>query len=252
MNLLADSFVLFGTAHWFVFAVIGGATALLSWLLRRAARHGHDRVWRRAICWSLAVILVIGALVAELQRAIDGTWTIDDGLPLHLCDIAIFVTAAALIGAGLAPPRNPLWQRCYELSWVWAIGGTSQAVLTPDLSVTFPHAECIRYFLLHGTIIVSALVMTFGLHMRPQPGTPRRVWLVTLALAVVVALLDWVTGANYMYLCGPPAHPSLFDYFGPWPWSLLSLAAAGTLLIVLCYAPFWLVERWHRRVARRN
>jgi hypothetical integral membrane protein (TIGR02206 family) len=246
MSPLADPFVLFGVVHCCVFAAIGGATVLLSWLLRRAARHRHARAWRRAICWPLASILVLGAVVAELQRMIEGTWSIQESLPLHLCDIAIFVTAAALVGAGLDAPRSRLWQHCYELSWVWAIGGTSQAVLTPDLSVTFPHAECIRYFLLHGTIIVSALVMTLGLRMRPLPGTPLRVWLVTLALAIIVGVVDWVTGANYMYVCGPPAHPSLFDYFGPWPRSLLPLAATGTLLILLCYAPFWWVGRRHR------
>jgi hypothetical integral membrane protein (TIGR02206 family) len=249
MNSLADSFVLFGAAHSAVFVIIGGATALLSWLLRRAGRRGDDRVWRRTICWSLAGVLVIGAAVAQLQRVVEGWWSVQEALPLDLCDITIFVTAAALVGAGLDPPRSSLWQRCYELSWVWAIGGTLQAVLTPDLTVTFPHAECIRYFLLHGTIIVSALVMTLGLGMRPQPGTPLRVWLVTLALAVVVALVDWCSGANYMYLCRRPEQPSLFDYFGPWPWSLLSLALVGTLLILACYAPFWWLERRARRVS---
>jgi hypothetical integral membrane protein (TIGR02206 family) len=236
---VAETFVPFGIAHCFVFAAIGGATVLLAWLLRRAARHGRDRLWRRVICWSLAAILVVGAAVAELQRVAEGTWSLQESLPLHLCDIAILVTAAALIGAGLNAGPRTIWQRFYELSWVWAIGGTSQAVLTPDLSVTFPDSECVRYFLLHGTIVVSALVMTFGLRMRPQPGTPRRVWLVTLALALVIMLVNWATGANYMYLRGPPARPSLFDYFGPWPWSLLSLAAASTVLILACYAPFW-------------
>jgi hypothetical integral membrane protein (TIGR02206 family) len=246
---VAETFVLFGVAHWFVFAAIGGTTAFLSWLLRRVAWRGDDRLWRPAICWSLAAILVVGAAVAEFQRVAEGTWSLQESLPLHLCDIAIFVTAAALIGAGLNAGPRTIWHRLYELSWVWALGGTSQAVLTPDLSVNFPNAECVRYFLLHGTIVVSALVMTFGLRMRPQPGTPLRVWLVTLALAVVIMLVNWATGANYMYLRGPPAHPSLFDYFGPWPWSLLSLAVAGTVLILACYAPFWLLDRLRCRAA---
>jgi hypothetical integral membrane protein (TIGR02206 family) len=252
MNLPAGPFVPLSAAHWAVLVAIGGAAVVLSWLLRRTAGKRHARVWRRAICWTLALVLAGGFLVAELQRVLEGSWTLQESLPLHLCDIAIFVTAAALIAAGLARPGGGLGQRCYELSWVWAIGGTSQAVLTPDLAVTFPHAECVRYFLLHGTIIVSALVLTFGLRMRPQPGTPVRVWVATFSLAVVVLLVDWATGANYMYLCGPPKHPSLIDCFGKWPWSLLTLAVAATLLIVLTYAPFWVSDRLRRRTARQE
>ena len=49
-------------------------------------------------------------------------------------------------------------------------------------------------------------------------------------------LVDWTCGANYMYLCGRPKHPSLIDYLGRWPWSLLPLLLLGTTLIGLCYA----------------
>jgi hypothetical integral membrane protein (TIGR02206 family) len=245
----AASFVPFGVAHWAAMIVIAGSAAFLSWLLRRAAGRGCERVLRRAICWSLAGALVVGAIIAEVHRVALGTWSLQESLPLHLCDIAIFVTVAALIGAGLKASPGRIWQRLYELCWVWAIGGTSQAVLTPDLSVTFPDLEYVRYFLLHGSIVVSAIVMTWGLRMRPQPGTPVRVWLTTAGLAAVVMLVNRATGANYMYLCGPPAHASLFDYFGPWPWSLLSLAAAGTVLILACYAPFWWLDRRRRKAA---
>jgi uncharacterized membrane protein YwaF len=80
-----------------------------------------------------------------------------------------------------------------------------------------------------------------------EPGAPRRVWLTTLAVAVVVMGIDWLTGGNYMYLMGPPAHPSIIDYFGRWPWSLLTLVGVGTGLILLCYLPFWLTHRGARR-----
>jgi hypothetical integral membrane protein (TIGR02206 family) len=246
---LADAFVPFSTAHWVVFACIAGATAALSWLLRQAVGRRHESAIRRTVCWSLAGVLLVGSCLAELQRAIEGAWSVRESLPLHLCDIAVFVTAGALIGAGGRAAPGGIWQWLYELAWVWGIAGTSQAVLTPDLAVGFPNSECVRYFALHGTIVVSVLVLTLGLRMHPQPGAPWRVWWVTLALAVAILPVNWALGANYMYLCGPPAHPSLFDYFGPWPWSLLSLAVAGTALILLCCAPFWWLNR-RQRVAR--
>ncbi len=188
-----------------------------------------------------------GLVIAQTHRVVMDTWSWQESLPLHLCDIAVFVVAAVLLGVGWRNPPARVCQRLYELAYVWAIAGTTQAVLTPDLAEGFPHPVCISYFALHGGIIVGVLIMTIGLRVRPQPGAVWRVWWTTLLLSLVVMFINWALDANYMYLCGPPEHPSLFDLFGRWPWSLLPLAAMATVLIVLCYAPFWLLDRLRRR-----
>jgi hypothetical integral membrane protein (TIGR02206 family) len=168
-------------------------------------------------------------------------------LPLHLCDIGVLITAATLIGIGRTFPPRPIWQRLYELAFIWGMGGTTQSLLTPDLAQAFPHPECVRYFVLHGGIVVAVLMLTLGLGLRLQPGTPLRVWLTTLVLAAIVMPIDWLLGANYMYLLGPPKHPSIIDLLGPWPWSLLPLVLLATLLILGGYAPFWLLRRRTQR-----
>ena len=255
---LAETFVRYGLSHWVVIGTMIVATVVLSRLLRRTTGQAHEQVTRRTVCWSLALILLGGATVAQVQRIVGHTWTAQESLPLHLCDIGVFVTAGALVGAGWGRSRRdgdsssavPVFaQRLYECAYTWALGGTSQSVLTPDLADPFPGAEFLRYFLLHGGIVVSVFVLTFGLRMRPQRGAVWRVWLVTLALGDAVMVLDWMLGANYMYLLGPPKHPTMIDLFGPWPWSLLTLAVVGTLLIMLVHAPFWIIDR---RAARHS
>lgn len=245
--ILGQAFAAFGVAHWLAMLAIATTTALLVLVLRRMAGSPRWRLVRRCVCWSLAGLLIAGAADGVVHRLMTGTWSLRESLPLHLCDLAIFVTVAALLGAGLKDSPQGAWQRFYELAYVWAVGGTSQAVLTPDMAESFPSPACLRYFVIHGAIIVAVLAMTLGLRMRPQPGTVRRVWLTTLAVALLVLLVDWAVDANYMYLRRPPAHPSLFDLFGAWPWSLLSLVGVGTLFILLCYAPFWLHDRWRLR-----
>jgi len=240
-------FVAFSPVHWGALAAIAGAAVILSLLLRR----GADRPGvRRGVCWGLAAVLLIGAVVAQIGRVIGGVWSLQESLPLHLCDIAVLTTAVALIGVGRRAKSNRASQLLYELACVWGLGGTSQALLTPDVTTAAYSPDCVRYFVLHGAIVVGVLVMTFGLHMRLQPGAPVRVWLVTLALAIVVGLVDWGLGANYMYLCANPARPSLFDLLGPRPWTLLWLAVVATGLILLCYAPFWIAARVARQGSR--
>lgn len=260
--VLGATFVRFGGEHWAVLGLIAATTTLLSWVLRRMAGGRHERRGCRAVCWTLAALLVLGAVVAQLHRMTVGKWTLQESLPLHLCDLAVGVVAAALIGVGLHGPTrimdavrgagrapsvdrvSPLWQRLYELAFIWGIGGTSQAILTPDVVGRCPEATCIRYFILHGGIVVAVLVMTIGLRMRPLPGAVRRVWLTTLVLALIVFPIDWALEANYMYLLGRPANPTIIDLFGPWPWSLIPLVIVGTAFIGLCYVPFWIIDRW--------
>ena len=67
-------------------------------------------------------------------------------------------------------PLRPVWQQLYELAYFWGLGGTVQAVLTPDLDTRFPSFDFFRYFIAHGGIVVSVLAMTIGLRLRPQPG----------------------------------------------------------------------------------
>jgi len=246
---LPDAFTPWSSAHCTALIVIAVAAAALTIALRRSAASPHYRVIRGAVCWCLASVLVLGATDGQLERLTSGRWTVQESLPLDLCDIGVFVTAAALLAA--RRPGNPgrVGQRLYELAYVWGIGGTTQAVLTPDLDALCPSRGCIRYFLLHGTIIVSVLTLTVGLGLQPQHGAFWRVWLTTALLAAVVLGIDRMLGANYMYLLGPPANPSIYDFFGPWPWSLLSLTTVGTLLIALCCLPFWIRER---RASRRS
>ncbi len=250
----ASAFPLFTVEHWAALGGIAAATLVLSAFLRRTGHGPNATAVRRLVCWSLAGVLLGGAVLAEVQRVRAGTWTLRESLPLHLCDIAVLVVGATLLVAGWHTPdallrgattaRRPgdparAWHRLYELGYTWGLGGTLQAVLTPDAPARFPELECVRYFVLHGGIMVGVLVMTLGLRLRPLPGAPWRVWRVTLSLAVVVGGVDWLLGANYMYLAGPPANPTIYDLFGPWPWALLALVAVGTALIYACHLPFW-------------
>lgn len=264
--ILGGVFVFFGGEHWAVLGLIAVATAALSWGLRRTAGGPHALQVCRAVCWSLAGILVLGAIVGQMHRVTTGFWTLQESLPLHLCDIAVGVVAAALLGVGWHGPVGVmnaaargaqssagrvslLWQRLYELAFIWGMGGTSQAILTPDVQAVFPDPACVRYFILHGGIVVGVLVMTIGLRMRPLPGAVRRVWLTTLVLALVVFPIDWVLNANYMYLLGRPTNPTIIDLFGPWPWSLIPLVVVGSVFIAACYVPFWVIDRWGHRAS---
>jgi hypothetical integral membrane protein (TIGR02206 family) len=89
----------------------------------------------------------------------------------------------------------------------------------------------------HDLVILAALFLVIGLALRPRPGAVRRIYLLTLAFAVVVGLIDLVTGGNYMYL-RVPAPGSLLQVMGPWPWYIATGAVLTLLVLAILYAPF--------------
>jgi len=50
-----------------------------------------------------------------------------------------------------------------------------------------------------------------------------------------------------MFLMEKPMGGSILDFLGPWPWYLLSLEFVGLLMLLLCYAPFAIINYFNNR-----
>jgi hypothetical integral membrane protein (TIGR02206 family) len=150
-------------------------------------------------------------------------------LPLQLCDVAVFVAGAAL------------WTRrrlLVEVTYFWALAGTIQALLTPDLPQHFPAYPYWQYYIAHGGVVAAALVLVVGLRIHPRPQAVFVVAALTLVYAALVGAVDAVTGANYMYLRAKPPSSTLLDAMGPWPWYVAVAGAVGAALFAVLDAPF--------------
>lgn len=231
-----SSFSLFGPAHLLAITLIGGAGVLLPlWVRRRRSPATAERVAR-----VLAALLVVQEFFRIWMdvRVYGSPWT--ERLPLHLCGVAIFLTAVVLVRKTYG---------LYEIVYFWGLGGTVQAILTPELHHGFPHPLFVTFFLAHGLIIVGALYATLVFRLRPTYASIRRVFLVTLAYAALVTPLNLALGTNYLFLMHKPERPSLIDFLGPWPWYVPLLGVAGIVFFHLCYLPFAVADLRRRRNA---
>ena len=184
----------------------------------------------------LAVLLVADEVSWWLYMALGGG---EPGqraqpLPLQLCDVAVLVAAAAL------------WTRrqlLAEVTYFWALAGTLQALLTPELPQHFPTYPYFQYYIAHGGTVGAALILVVGLRMAPRPWSVAWVAGLTIAYTALVGLVDAVTGADYMFLRAKPDTPTLLDDLGPWPWYILSATALGLALFGILDTPFRLRQR---------
>jgi hypothetical integral membrane protein (TIGR02206 family) len=159
-------------------------------------------------------------------------------LPLQLCDVAIFIAAAAL------------WTRrqlLVEVTYFWGMAGTIQALLTPDLPQHFPSYPYFQYYIAHGGVVSAALLLVVGMRRHPRPWAVARVLALTVAYAALVGAVDALTGANYLYLRAKPPAPTLLDLLGPWPLYIVAATGIGVILFAILDAPFRL---WRSAAAR--
>ncbi len=230
----ARKFALFGGLHLFILFVTVALPCVLSRLTYRQDRPKLAR----ALAVGLAVVLLLNRGMALAWGYHEGRITRwPDALPMHLCDWASFAVIIALVRRG---------QLAYELAYLWGLSGTFQAVLTPDLTETFPNPFFIGFFVDHCGIIVSVLFLTWGLAMRPQPGA---VWRAVGWSQVYLGCAGGVNGlckTNFGYLRAKPVNGSLLDYFGPWPWYILTLELMTVVFFTVFYSPFWLANRRDR------
>jgi len=234
----AHYFASFGAEHFSAIAIVVGGAIIFVWAARRATAPQTRRAARidRALRWTLA----IACLAAEVN---DLVWLLGSGLPLrhllplHLCDISILLAPVVLLTAN---------RTVYELLYFWGIGGAVQAIATPIVWWGFPDPSCVLFFLGHGLILTSALYATAVMRLRPAPRSILRVWLITNAYGLAIIALNWALDTNYLFLNWKPATPSLLDLMGPGHWYWLPLDLVALVVILLCYLPFYVLDRQRR------
>jgi hypothetical integral membrane protein (TIGR02206 family) len=207
-------------------AVLAVAVAAAGLCLGARLRPG---AWTGRAAAGLGALLVVSEAVWIGWLVAHRSWSPGVGLPLHLCDAATLLAAAAL------------WSRrqaLVELLYFWACAGTAWALVTPDVPRRFPDLLYFQYYAAHGGIVLAALFLVVGLRLRPAPGAVGRAVLVTAVYAGAVGVVDALTGGDYLYLRRPPGVHTLFDVMGPWPWYLAVTAGLGVALFALLDAPF--------------
>lgn len=215
--------MLFGPAHLAIVATVPLAAGALAAVVRR--RPGAARPIRIG----LAVAIAANEL-AWYRHALARGWVDPPaGLPLDLCDVALWLTVWALVA-----PRPWVLDAVYYL----AIAGSGMAVLTPDVGADLASYPAVKFLTAHGGVVAAALFLVWSGALRPRQGSWWRVFLCLNAYAAAIAAVNARFGTNYLYLCEKPASTTLLDLLGPWPWYVLAGEVVAVALLWLLHLPF--------------
>jgi len=155
-------------------------------------------------------------------------------LPLQLCDWAMIVIIGALWSGN---------RRWLEVAYFWGIGGTLQAILTPNLRFGFPDLRFISFFVAHCGIIIGIVFLMLVYGFRPSGKGVLRTFAWTELYFIVAFTVDLITGENYGFLLHKPEAASLLSFLSDWrPLYLLEFHVLAFLFFCLLYAPFAIVD----------
>ncbi len=206
-------FVLFGLHHLAALILVAFASVLA---FRAGAGRYSDRF--NVVGGTLLLLYGLGLWAVKLS---DGFHRLDD-LPLQLCDITFILCILCFF----RPNAIALTLVTY-----WGLGGTLQALLTPDVVSGFPSKEFCLFFLGHGAIVAAVAFLIGRLPHPEMSGWKgiRTAFFGLLCYTFLVGTVDFIFQLNYGYLRTKPTGASILDYLGPWPYYVFA-----TLAVALC------------------
>ena len=177
-----------------------------------------------------ALLMVFEYLFIQSYFIYKGIWTPQDSLPFHLCRLMLINTIILLY------TRN---QIAFELLLFIGMVGGFHSLMTPELTHGSDLILLIDYFLVHGSLIAAPLYCIFVLGMRPRKMSWLKSFYYLQFLVVLVAVIDYVLGANYMYLAVKPEVNNPF-LIGDWPYYIIGLEVATLFHAFLVNIPFYI------------
>jgi len=220
------AFDLYGVGHVGVLFTLAAIAVLV---IRRCRKDPHSARAKASI--SLLTFCCFAAYPINLAawESTGGANSLDAIFPFHLCDIAAFLCGFGLI------TRRPL---LCELSYFWGLAGTMQGLLTPNLAYDFPHPVFFAFFLQHGVIVITALVLPLGLGWRPRSGAVKRAFGWVILYAGAAFMVNLALDTNYGFLMRKPSQASLLDVMPAWPGYVFCLIGLAGVFFFVLNLPF--------------
>jgi hypothetical integral membrane protein (TIGR02206 family) len=218
-------------------------TIVLPFALALPVRRTKSRGLEKTIIGVLSAVLILNYIVYLVFIRSRGVVDWRQMLPMQMCDWGMVVVIVAMWSGN---------QRWFEVAYFWGIGGTLQAVLTPNLRYGFPDWRFISFFTSHSGIIVGVIFLMLTRGYRPYPLSIVRVWLWSEFYFVVTLMVDLLTGFNYGFLLHKPEAFSILSFLSDsWPLYLLQMHGVALLFFLVLYAPFAVFDMTKRGLIRK-
>jgi hypothetical integral membrane protein (TIGR02206 family) len=234
-----NPFILFGREHLTAIGIIILFSVFVPVYVKKTFSQKaeyHFRILLGILIWGQELAL-------NLYRLICREWFFSNSLPFHLCGFAILLLPIMLFRKHY---------KLYEILYFWGLAGATQALLTPNIDVGFPHFRFMQFFISHGLIVFTIIYSTVVWDYMPTLRSLAKASVLTLFLLIPIGLINIFTRGNYFFIAHKPDTSSVLDYFGPWPWYILPMIGMGVVMFFVVYSPVGFRNKRKSRIHIRN
>lgn len=228
-------FDLFGPVHitWLVVCVLSVVAGCLHY--RSLSDHGKE-TWRKC----LALLLIANEVFKQVCLDIGNTFTLNY-LPLHLCNINIF-----LIALHAWHPNRTIGNFLYTI----CVPATVAALLFPGWTklpvLNFMH---LHSFTLHIMLAVYPLVLTVNGDIKPRIKDIPKCLCMLAVMAAVIYCINLGLGTNFFYLMKAPKGNPLYWFQQNWGDHRLGFPILIVAVLAVMYLPVEVYQ--HRKSDKR-
>ncbi|MFG0283946.1 MAG: TIGR02206 family membrane protein [Phycisphaerales bacterium JB039] len=220
-----EEFQPFSIQHALVLAVTTAAMVAFIAIGRRWRSTPKEIAWRRM--WGVSVI--IAQIVTVAWWAMPANFDPAVSLPLHLCDLTVWIGAVAL----LSPSRL-----ARNLAYFWGLGLSSQAFITPTLQQGAGQMEYWLFWIQHTQIVGIGFYVVLVDRFRPTLRDLGLVNIITIAYLGLMLAVNVPFGLNYGYVGNAdPEHDTIIQRLGPWPLRIVWLS----LIVEAVFVTLWVI-----------
>jgi hypothetical integral membrane protein (TIGR02206 family) len=223
-------FTTFSGEHWLMVALTVLGAIALPWTARRYLSAAHRLLVGRILSLFLAAAVILWTLVRLFRGEFDRT----TDLPLDVCNLVALALPVLMWKPSI---------RIHEIVYYWVLVGTAQAVITPHLEDSFPHYTFLKYWVVHGGLIVAVVYFTWAMRLFPRSRSVIKAFAWLQVYTVLVFAANLLIGSNYFYVLQKPPTASLLDVLGSWPWYLIVCDILTLILFATAYLPIRLRNR---------
>jgi hypothetical integral membrane protein (TIGR02206 family) len=226
-----DTFQKGSVVHGLVIVTSVAVIAAIVWYSHKLAKKGRASAvaYRRWLGLAVFVFQMMHTMYWLFWR--EGGFVWEEALPIHVCDLGGFLAAAAL----LFPAR-----KLVAIFYFWGVGLSSLAFIVPVLVEGPSYLLFWTFWVSHFIIVGGAIFFVLAEGFRPNGKDYILALIVSFVYGLIIFGVNTKLGSNYGYI-GKDSPPT--EFFGPWPFRVPLIFAAGAFLQFLAWLPYLLYDQ---------
>ncbi len=218
------TFTAFSLQHLIVAGAFLGAVIGVGWLGHYWKANNPKREYRLRIVWVVALVIFNG--YSQYWWFLPPQFTWDYSLPLHICDLTVWIAPFALF----MPYRWP-----QAIVYFWGLGMSLMAFVFPPFEDGLNSMRFWLYWVGHSQIVGSALYLPFAMGYRPKLADAWFAGMAILLYDLIMLPLNMAFQWDYGYV-GPES--KVVGWLGPWPWRVILLVGLELLAVMFLWLPW--------------